>query len=91
MDYRYGIMDLYMEDKQSETRMSNEKQSIVLRDDGHLMFIDGDIAHADYEIDELYRQDRITKEQRDAVMIHIHYWRESKAGVHPPRPYWKRD
>ena len=65
-----------------------DKKSLVWNDDGSLMAILGDIAHADYEISERYKSGEITKEQFEMAQIHIHYWREAKIGKRPPRPFW---
>ena len=65
----------------------NRKVSIVLRDDGSAMYIDGDIAHFDFEREELFKNGKITEEQNEALKIHIHNWREAKAGIYPPCAY----
>lgn len=53
-----------------------------------IIHIEGDIAHADWESKELLRKGAISKSHYKALQIHIHYLRESVAGINPPRPYW---
>ena len=74
--------------KGRKPEMSDVKRSIGYTDDGQLMAIEGDIAHADYGAKQLLKQGRITKAEYKSIQIHLHYLREAKAEVDPPRPYW---
>ncbi len=56
-----------------------------------LMLIHGEIAHHDYTVKELYKKGLIPQKMYDLEQRIIHYYREAKAGIDPPRPYRKQN